>query len=244
MALHREYYKWHTPRLGRDMEILVHGHAGARVLVFPPRVGRFYDYEDNGMVEALREPLEAGRFQLICVDSVDADSLYCDWKAPHERIVYHSQYEEYILHEVVPFTQKFNDDPALVAHGCSLGAFHATNIAFRHPHLFRRLLAFSGRYDLTTAPADFRDLFSGYYDEDIYYHTPSHFLPKLEDEKILTRLRRMDIVLTIGDTDPFLENTRTLSQALWDKGVWHALHIWNGRAHKYCHWRRMAQLYF
>jgi esterase/lipase superfamily enzyme len=42
----REYHKWFSPSLGRDMELLVFGHTGARVLVFPTREGRFYDYEN------------------------------------------------------------------------------------------------------------------------------------------------------------------------------------------------------
>jgi esterase/lipase superfamily enzyme len=29
----RDYHRWQSPRLHRDMELLVSGHAGARVLV-------------------------------------------------------------------------------------------------------------------------------------------------------------------------------------------------------------------
>jgi esterase/lipase superfamily enzyme len=38
------------------------------------------------------------------------------------------------------------------------------NIALRHPHQFDRVVAFSGRYDLTRPIDGFRDLFDGYYD--------------------------------------------------------------------------------
>ena len=31
----REYHKWHSPALNREIELLSYGHAGARVLVFP-----------------------------------------------------------------------------------------------------------------------------------------------------------------------------------------------------------------
>jgi len=41
-AMHRAYHRWHSPSLGRDMELLVYGHAGARVLVFPTSQGRFF----------------------------------------------------------------------------------------------------------------------------------------------------------------------------------------------------------
>ncbi|BCU08070.1 hypothetical protein Atep_27470 [Allochromatium tepidum] len=36
---------------------------------------------------------------------------------------------------------------------------------------------------------------------------------------------------------------RYLSRMLWDKGIRHALHEWDGRAHQGYHWRRMAPLY-
>jgi esterase/lipase superfamily enzyme len=242
--MHREYHRWYSSRLGRDMELLVHGHAGARVLAFPPRMGRFYDYEDKGMVDALHEPLEKGWLQLFCVDSVDRDGLYCDWKHPGDRIWYHHQYEEYILCEVLPLTQRINSNPFLISHGCSLGAFHAVNIALRHPHLFGRIIAFSGRYDLTSAPTDFGDLFGGHYDERIYFHTPNHYLPGLHDEAVLANIRRLDIILVVGEEDPFVENTRALSRALWEKNVWHALHFWWGRAHRFRYWRQMARIYF
>jgi esterase/lipase superfamily enzyme len=32
------------------MELLVFGHAGPKVLVFPTRDGRFYEYENLGLV--------------------------------------------------------------------------------------------------------------------------------------------------------------------------------------------------
>ena len=91
-------------------------------------------------------------------------------------------------------------------HGCSLGAYHAVNIAMRHPHLFRKLAAFSGRYDLTINVEGFPDLFEGYYNEDVYFHTPTHFLPNRTCAQRLAHLRNMDVVLTIGESDPFREN--------------------------------------
>ena len=34
--MNREYHKWFSPRLQRDMELLVFGHAGRAVLFFLP----------------------------------------------------------------------------------------------------------------------------------------------------------------------------------------------------------------
>lgn len=225
------------------MELLVFGHAGAKVLVFPTRDGRFYEYENLRMVQALRNKIDAGQLQLYCVDSVDWESLYCFWCHPADRIRRHIAFEEYILNEVMPLMRAKNGHPCTIAHGCSLGAFHAANIAFRHPHLFQKLSAFSGRYDLTANLEHFRDLFDGYRDDNVYYHTPTAFLPNLDCRHRLDALRRMDIVLVIGREDPFLHNNRHLSHILWNKGVWHALHEWDERAHRGYYWRRMAPLY-
>ncbi len=222
------------------MELLVFGHRGAKVLVFPTREGRFYEYEDLRMVEVLRPKIEAGHIQLFCVDSVNEESLYCFWAHPTGRIQRHMEYEDYILSEVLPLMHRVNPHPCVISHGCSLGGFHAANIAFRHPHLFQKLVSFSGRFDLTLEVECFHDLFGGYYDEKFYFHTPTHYLPNLEDEDQLKHLRQMDITLVIGVDDPFKENNEHLSQILWDKGVWNRLHYWCDRAHQGYYWRRMA----
>src|SRR5688572_7945895 len=51
--MRRDYHRWYSPSLGRDMELLVFGHAGARVLVFPTSLGKYYEWEDRGMVATL-----------------------------------------------------------------------------------------------------------------------------------------------------------------------------------------------
>ena len=225
------------------MELLIFGHGGAKVLVFPTRDGRFHEYEDIGIVDALSSKINSGQIQLFCVDSLDHESLYCFWRNPADRIRRHMAFEDYILHEVLPLMWSINQHPCTIAHGSSLGAYHAANIAFRHPHLFKKLSAFSGRYDLTLNVESFRDLFDGYHDENIYYHNPSQFLPNLTCEQRLWHLRNMDIILAIGQADPFLDNNLQLSRILGEKGVNHALHQWDGRAHRASAWRKMAPLY-
>ena len=225
------------------MELLIFGHGGAKVLVFPTRDGRFHEYEDIGIVDALSSKINSGQIQLFCVDSLDHESLYCFWRHPADRIRRHMAFEDYILHEVLPLMGSINQHPCTIAHGSSLGAYHAANIAFRHPHLFNKLSAFSGRYDLTLNVESFRDLFDGYHDENIYYHNPSQFLPNLACEQRLWHLRNMDIVIAIGQADPFLDNNLQLSRILGEKGVNHALHQWDGRAHRASAWRKMAPLY-
>jgi esterase/lipase superfamily enzyme len=241
--MHRTYHRWWSPQLERDMELLVFGHAGARVIVFPTRAGRFYDYENWGLVGSLAGHLEEGWFQLFCVDSIDRESLYNFARPPHERIARHGQYERYILEEVLRLSAQLNPNPCLVSTGCSLGAFHAANIALRHPDRFSKFVALSGRYDLTVRAGRYPALFDNYYDETIYFHTPTHFLTHLHDEQNIAALRRQEMIFVVGEDDPCLYSTRQLSQALWDKEIWHALHIWQGEAHALPHWLQMVRMY-
>ncbi|BBL73760.1 esterase family protein [Methylomagnum ishizawai] len=241
--MNREYHRWYSPRLHRDMELLVFGHAGAKVLVFPTRDGRFYEYENLRIVQSIADKIKDGHLQLYCVEGLADETFYCWWRQPADRIKRYLQYEDYLLHEVLPFMADRNPHPCTISHGCSLGAFYAANFAFRHPHLFQKLSAFSGRYDLTLNIEHFGNLFDGYYDENIYFNTPNHYLPNLECQWRLDALRKMDIILVIGKDDPFLDNNRQLSHILWGKGVWNALHEWDGRAHQGRYWRQMAPLY-
>src|SRR3989337_3609112 len=93
------------------MELLVFGRGGARVLVFPTSKGRFFDWEDRGLVAAMQEHLARGWIQMICVDSVDAESWYNKTIPPAERAKRHMQYDQYLLTEVLPFTARLNSNP-------------------------------------------------------------------------------------------------------------------------------------
>jgi len=219
----RQYHKWFSHSLGRDMELLVFGHAGAKVLVFPTRERRYT--------------------RLFCVDGVDSESLYCQPVPPPARVERHRQYERYILQEAIPFMLSENGVPSLIVHGCSIGAYHAMNLALRHPSLSCKVVALSGRYDLSRPFGSFEDLFSGHYDQDIYFITPNHFLPNLNDPGFLDPIRRLDITLAVGEQDPFQESNRVISQALTDKDVPHRLDIWPGEAHRARYWREMAPHY-
>ena len=52
-TLNREYHKWFSPALGREMELLVFGHGGSPLVVFPTSMGRFFDYENRHMIDAV-----------------------------------------------------------------------------------------------------------------------------------------------------------------------------------------------
>ncbi len=224
------------------MELLTFGHAGAMVLMLT-RDGRFWEYEKLDVVASLADKVNAGHLQLYCIEGLARETFYDAGRHPADRIRRHAAFEAYILHEVLPLMASTNPHDCTMAVGCSLGAFQAASLVLRHPHLFRKLVAFSGRYDLTMKVECFGDLFDGYYDDEIYFHTPTHFLPSLNCPWRLENLRRIDIVLAVGEADPFLDNNRFLSRLLEDKGVSYRLHVWDSRAHCPRAWRQMAPLY-
>ena len=241
--MNREYYRWYSGRLGRDMELLVFGYAGRAVLFFPPRMGRFYDYENWGVVAALSDRINRGELQLFCVDSVDEESFYNGWSHPDARINRHLQYEQYILCEVLPLMNIKKPDNDFEVAGCSMGAYHAANIALKHPHLFNKLVCMSGRYDLTKPVQCFKDLFDGYHSENIYFNMPRQFVANMDDECLLNHIRRLDMLLVIGETDPFRNDNYEFSELLGWKGIRHQFHTWHGYAHAPRSWRKMVQLY-
>jgi esterase/lipase superfamily enzyme len=225
------------------MELLVFGYAGRAVLFFPPRMGRFYDYENWGVVAALSDRINRGELQLFCVDSVDEESFYNGWSHPDARINRHLQYEQYILCEVLPLMNIKKPDNDFEVAGCSMGAYHAANIALKHPHLFNKLVCMSGRYDLTRPVQCFKDLFDGYHSENIYFNMPRQFVANMDDECLLNHIRRLDMLLVIGETDPFRNDNYEFSELLGWKGIRHQFHTWHGYAHAPRSWRKMVQLY-
>ncbi|TAF46542.1 MAG: esterase [Sphingobacteriales bacterium] len=240
----REYHTWFSPILNKEMELLVFGHAGHAVLFFPTRGARFYDYENWGVLDKLHDKINAGLLQIYCVDSIDKESFYSNEKFPEEKINRHVHYENYIIKEVIPFVNKKNKNAYKIVAGCSMGAFHAVNIALRHPKLFNKVVGMSGRYDLTKKMGDFNDLFNGFFNDTIYYNMPNQFLNNLNDTKILKAISKLDITIAIGKTDAFLENNIYLTTILNKKKINHNFIIWEQEAHKPPYWKDMVWLYF
>ena len=72
-----EHMTWELdmPGFDRGGTVIRYGHWGRPVVVFPSERGRAWDYENNGMVDAVRDLIDDGRVKLYFVDSVD----YVTW---------------------------------------------------------------------------------------------------------------------------------------------------------------------
>lgn len=234
--MHREHVRWYSPALEREMDLLIFGHAGARALVFPSSMGRFFEWEDQGMIGALGEHLERGWLQLYCVDSVDADSWYAKWKHPADRARYHGRYDRYLHDEVLPLTRLRNLNPFLITTGASFGAYHALTFALRYPFEVGRAIGLSGVYDI-------REITDGYTDGEVYPFNPPEFLGNEHDPHRIAALQRLDLILAIGRDDQMRGNSEYFSGKLWERGIGNALRIWDGWAHDWPYWRQMIVKY-
>ncbi len=228
----REYFKDWSQALGRDMEVLRFGSAGLPLLVFPTSMGRFYQWEDFGLVGALSDKIEAGFIQLWCVDSVDGESWYANGKSSEDRVARHLRYERYLLDELMP---RIPWRP--VTTGTSFGAFHAVLLALRHPARVNGFIGLSGAYDTNR-------WLDGQGGRDAYLTNPLAFLPGLMDEAYLRPLRSMEKkVIATGQDDANVADSLRCGELLKAKGVDVWLDVWLGWAHDWSYWQEMMRRY-
>ena len=235
--MNRDYQHWYSPALNREMELLVYGHAGAKVIIFPTSRGHFYEWEDRGMIYgALREPLERGWLQAFCVDAIDEESWYARWAHPGGRAYRHHQYFEYLHNELLPFTRWKNPNPYLMTMGASFGAFHSMGFGLKYPFEVSRVLGICGLYDI-------REFTGGYSDDYVYFNNPIQFVANEHDGNRLDAMRRMDIMIVVGTGDPQLQWSRDMSGMLWGKGIGNALREWDGWIHDWPYWQQVVPTY-
>jgi len=236
-----EHHVWHTARLGRDMGVRVYGHWGAPVLVFPTSGGDEFEFERQGMLDALGSHVDGGRVKLFCVNSVNNQSWYDKGAHPRHRSYVQAMYDAYVAEEVVPFVYDHcrTKGIAITATGASFGAYHAVNSLLKHPQTFRRCIGLSGVYDL-------RRFMDGDYDDNFYFNNPVDYVPNLPDGYFLDHLKGCDIRLATGhgpweDSGP----TYQLSAVLRARGIPHSVDDWGADGgHDWPYWKRQLNEYF
>jgi esterase/lipase superfamily enzyme len=219
------------------MELLVFGHGGLPIVVFPTSGGRFYEFEERGMVANVADKIDRGEIQLVCVDSVDNESWYNRDVPPRWKIARQVQYEGYIMEEAVPFVRMLNHNPLLATLGCSFGGYHALNFALRHPDAITACLSMSGAFDMTS-------FLNGYWDDDVYFQTPPLYLANQHDGWYFERYRRNTYVLATGYDDQCWDANERMARAMREKHLPVQLHVWNEHnAHDWPTWKKMMREY-
>jgi len=236
--MRRDYIKWYSPSLHRDMELLAFGERGFPYVVFPTSGGRFYEYEDRGVVNAVRHKIESGNLQLICVDSVDQESWYNRSIWPADRLHRQNAFDAYLVREVAPFIGNRTSWQRFGTTGCSFGGYHAINFGLRHPDIVAYAVSMSGAFDV---PRRFLD---GYYDENAYFHAPLDYLANMADGWALDQMRRNSYTLAVGNHDPLFDQNVKMAHLLGTKGIPHTLDVWQGFGHDWPWWYQMANKFF
>jgi esterase/lipase superfamily enzyme len=236
-----EYRKLTSPILGQDMEFKIYGSEGKPAVIFPSSGGRFYEFEDFGLVEACAPFITEGKLQIFTVDSLDHQTWLAKDRSPAEGARRHNDYDRHIVEEMVPWIREqtaWND--GLLASGCSMGAYHSANFFFRHPDIFDSLIALSGVYDAGS-------FFGGYMDENVYFNSPLAFLPNLADPWYLDRYRRAKLIFCVGQgawEESMLTDTRALQGVLEAKKIPAWFDYWgHDVSHDWPWWRRQLSYF-
>ncbi len=227
-----EYFKWFSIFLQRDIEMLVFGHSGYPVIVFPTSKGSFHENRDMGLIESARWFIEQGLIQVYCPGSNDAQSFYNKNIHPHQRIQQHVAYDKMICHELVERIRLNTKVGKVAIAGCSFGGYHAANFAFRHPGYVSHMFSMSGAFNI-------RNFMDGYVHDDIFYNSPLEFLGALNDHE----LWNMDIVLGTSNWDICYDANLKLHEVLNAKGLHHWFDVRQNRKHDWDVWKEMFPHY-
>lgn len=215
-----------------DIEMLVFGHQGYPVIIFPSTMGRYHESKDFGLIETARWFVERGFIQIFCPDSIDKHSWYNKSAHPADRIKNHIWYDKMIHEELVPRIRTNTPGGKIAVSGASFGGYHAANFAFKHPEVVSHLFTMSGAFDI-------KSFLDGYYDENAYFNNPVDFLPGSNHPD----LWKMNIVLGTSEWDICLPANENLSTILNQKGIKHWFDKRGWKEHDWPLWKEMFPHY-
>jgi esterase/lipase superfamily enzyme len=239
--MNRESAELWSGAIGSAGTVIRYGHWGRPALVFPAEGGHATDFENNGMVGAVADLIEAGRLKLYCVDSYDAAS-WSDQEIPlEERARRHGRYESWILGDVLPWIHRDCGGPAeVITLGCSMGAYHAANFALKRADLFPLAMCLSGQYD----PSSWNGW--GERGQETYFNSPLDYVANLDGDHLNWLRDHVSLLLVCGqgqweDTTGALQSTKQFAALLATKGIKHEADLWGYDVpHDWPSWR--AQL--
>jgi esterase/lipase superfamily enzyme len=238
--MQREIQEWFSPALNKKMEIACYGHFGFSLLMLPTAAADYLEYERFLMLDFLEPHINAGKVKVFSINSINAESWLNRKMIPRHKAIRHQQFNDYVFNEVIPFIKsKTSDNTPIITTGASLGALHAANMYFKRPDIIDGVIAMSGVYDLTSYT-------DGYFDDDVYFNSPCHYLPNLDDNFFLPKLQKANHIhiLTGSGNYESPDASRRLSGILSSKGIPHELDVWGfDMHHDWPTWRAMLPFY-
>jgi len=236
----KEQSSWFSPALQKEMPIVSYGDYGFALLLVPTAAADFLEYERFQLMDTLAPYINSGKVRIFSINSINNESWLNNEIAGEHKAIRQNQFNEYVFNEVIPFI-KTNTSAAtpIITCGASFGALHCINLFMKRPDLIDGVIAMSGVYDLT-------EYTKGFYDDQVYFNSPMHYLANLEDEWFLNNIRKskhIHILTGSGDyEDPGA--SRKFSELLHRKGIPHELDIWGHEwKHDWPTWRAMLPVY-
>lgn len=238
--MERSITGWHSPSLNKHMEIVTYGHFGTALLLLPTAAADYLEYERFLLIDAIQPLIESGKFKVFSINSINSESWLNTKMHPKHKAIRHQQFNSYVYNEVVPFIKaNTSEDTDIIVSGASLGALHSTNLMMKRPDLISGVIAMSGVYDLT----QYTD---GYFDTDVYFNSPVHYIPNLEDSYFLPLLQKSKHIHFVSGSGNYEspDASRTMSDILNKKGIPNTLDIWGpDMTHDWPTWRAMLPYY-
>ncbi|MCL1841795.1 MAG: alpha/beta hydrolase-fold protein [Propionibacteriaceae bacterium] len=235
-----EYVKRYSSPMGRDMEYKVYGYGGVPLVAFPTMRGRFWQWEDFGMVETLSDLIDAGTIRLWTADSIDDETFCTDSWDKLAAMRRQEQYLAYLGDELLPEVSRMSGGQHVVLTGCSMGAFHAANLFFRRPWDVRAVIAMSGVYST-------RYFFGDYLPPEVVANSPLDGLPGLNDAGLLDHYRSSDLIFCAGQgayEDRMAADTRALGEVLQRLDVPAWIDLWGRDVNHDWPWWKKQLPYF
>lgn len=231
---------WYSHRLQKDMPIAVYGYYGFALLLVPTAAADYLEYERFQLMDSIAPHINGGKVKVFSINSINNESWLNNNMDPRHKAVRHLQFNEYVYNEVIPFikTQTSPDTPIIVC-GASFGALHSMNLFLKRPDLINGVLAMSGVYDLT-------EYTKGYYDDDVYFNSPQHYIPNLNDHGILEQIRRSRHIHIFTGSGPYEDPnaSRSFASLLYNKGINYELDVWGAEwPHDWNTWRAVLPHY-
>lgn len=237
--MNKETTSWYSPALNKEMPIVSYGHFGFALLLIPTAAADYLEYERFHLIDALAPYINGGKLKVYSIDSMNKESWMNNEMEPAHKAIRHNQFNEYVFNEVVPFIRTASGpDIMIYTCGASFGALHAMNLFLKRPDIINGAISMSGVYDLT-------EYTKGFFDDQVYYNSPEHYLPNLTDHWYLEKIRashHIHIYTGSGDhEDP--EASKRFAGVLYNKGIWYDLGVWGSDInHDWPTWRKMLPL--
>jgi len=236
----REITSWFSPSLQKEMPIVTYGHYGFALLLIPTAAADFLEYERFQLIDALSPYINAGKIKVFSVNSVNNESWLNYNIAGEHKAIRHNQFNDYIYNEVVPFIRNNTSQETLIfTSGASFGALHSMNLFLKRPDALNGVIAMSGVYDLS-------EYSRGFFDEQVYFNSPVHYMPNLTDHFVLEQIRKSHHIhiLTGSGAHEDPNAARNFAGILYNKGINYELSIWGEEwTHDWPTWRAMLPLF-